>query len=865
MSECAWARCADYKAPSFDTPTEDYAILGGARLQVVHGGDEMRPLKVTLVEFSPSGGLFQFALQLGQGVAELGHHVELVTGRDPEFQPAVSGMRIVPILPTWHPGAARLESRLLHKARRPVRALRYVEAWRRLMRHLDHTQPDVVQWSDLRHMIDGWLIPRLASQSSGPAMVDLAHGPEPMVPRGGAGSMAAQPHLRRALAEAYRCMDAVFVLGERSRRQLLEAWPEVRRVDVIPHGDEHVFARDGLPPPDRCPPRVLLFGSLTWYKGVDLLLDAFSVVRNRIAEAELVVAGAVSADLDFAAVARRSSAVGGVTLLPGYVPADRVPDLFGGARVVVAPYRLANQSGVVHLAYTFGRPVVATNVGDLSEAVAHEVTGLLVPADDPTVLAAALVRLLDDPQEAARLGGAGARRLSQRASWNDVARQVVAVYQELVKEERSAGSAESSGRGAPGDLRAGNVSTAGRPRPPAAVAGVAVVGRGTRRLGVRPGGMSDGENLPCARNSASYLQVRRLAFTDSQVGTAWRRLQDEGGVRSPFLAWQWISAIVDVPEEFAGAEVIAVNSGRHVVGLLPILPLVGPGGLRTLGLAPRWLGADHLDLVAEAQCRDIAARAVADHLASRRDWEMLDLDGLDPSGSLVPQLRRHLRPPRFLPLPAVPVPAPYVRLEKSSRWWTSNAMKEAARKVRGAERTGGGFSVVKDPDEVAELVEELMELHNRRMGKRSEVFATAARRRFHLLAARRMADAGMARIYRLVAGGVNAGLQYDLVLGERIFFYQSGIVPEAGRSPGLTVVGQAIRSAADEGFKEFDLLRGDEFYKHRFATDTRQDTRLLVLRVTPRVAVYGGGWVFRKTARRLSRLVRTRTVGRGRP
>jgi hypothetical protein len=54
-----------------------------------------------------------------------------------------------------------------------------------------------------------------------------------------------------------------------------------------------------------------------------------------------------------------------------------------------------------------------------------------------------------------------------------------------------------------------------------------------------------------------------------------------------------------------------------------------------------------------------------------------------------------------------------------------------------------------------------MDLDNQRYAAISAVFATAARRRFHLLAAQRMADAGMVRIYRLVAEGRNAGLQWD--------------------------------------------------------------------------------------------------------
>jgi glycosyltransferase involved in cell wall biosynthesis len=267
-------------------------------------------------------------------------------------------------------------------------------------------------------------------------MVELTHAPEPMAAQVSREALGARPLMRRALADAYRHMDAVLVLGQRSRRQLLRAWPEAGRVEVIPHGDERIFLRDGVATPDRCPPRVLLFGTLTWYKGADLLLDAFQLVRAALPEAELVIAGAVARDVDFDGLARRASEIGGVTLRPGYVPSDRVAELFGGARVVVAPYRIANQSGVVHLAQSFGRPVVATDVGDLREAVLHEQTGLLVPADDPPAFAAALTRLLRDPDGAARLGRVGEQRLAAEASWAEVAARVVPLYQELVDARR---------------------------------------------------------------------------------------------------------------------------------------------------------------------------------------------------------------------------------------------------------------------------------------------------------------------------------------------------------------------------------------------------------------------------------------------
>jgi glycosyltransferase involved in cell wall biosynthesis len=96
--------------------------------------------------------------------------------------------------------------------------------------------------------------------------------------------------------------------------------------------------------------------------------------------------------------------------------------------VVVLPYRSATQSGIAHLAFSFGRPVVATMVGGLSEVVEHERTGLLVPPEDPHALAAAIERLISDAELRARLGEQAAHLSETRYGWNRVARIVLDHY-----------------------------------------------------------------------------------------------------------------------------------------------------------------------------------------------------------------------------------------------------------------------------------------------------------------------------------------------------------------------------------------------------------------------------------------------------
>ncbi len=389
-------------------------------------------MNVALVEFSPSGGLFQFAFQLGAALADRGHEVALLTGPDPELRSDRSGFRVLPVLPTWHPAPAGPEPALLRKARRAVRALAYVRAWRRCLTELRALSPDVVQWASWRFVVDGLFVRVLARRRPARVLVDLCHeSRRPSWPSEGVPE--SDRVLRWSIGGAFRRMDAVLVLGERAREDFRTVWPGVRRVEVVPHGDESVFLVSAVRPVADTSPCALFFGTLAGYKGLDVLLAAWALVRTRLPAAELVLAGAPG-DVDVPELQRRAVAVGGVRVWPGYVPMLDVPPLFAAARVVVAPYTRANQSGVVHLAQTFARPVVATTVGDLPDVVVDGETGLLVPPADVPALADALERLLRDVEEAELLGATGRERLTRAASWAEVARRTEAIYADLLRE-----------------------------------------------------------------------------------------------------------------------------------------------------------------------------------------------------------------------------------------------------------------------------------------------------------------------------------------------------------------------------------------------------------------------------------------------
>ena len=396
-------------------------------------------MRFVLVSLSPSGGLFQFSYQLGAHLAENGHEVELVTGPKPEISSRVPGFAVNDSLPTWHPGATAVESLLVRRTRRVARGARHVAALAKLVAHVQRRRPDVILWHEMRFAIDCWCLVIARRLLPDTVMATVMHEARPLAEQRRSGSLyRSSPVLIRSISMAVNRLDLIFVLGEKTRAELREHWDPPGDVVVIPHGDEGVFLADvDVVPVGSTGQHTLFFGTWIRHKGIDILLDSFEMVRAELPEATLTLAGAVAGDVDFDAIRRRASKIGGVTLHPGYVAMPAVPALMSEARVVAAPYLRANQSGVVHLAQTFGRPVVATAVGDIPSAVTHDVSGLLIEPGDCAALTTALLRLLRDPDLAARLGTEGQRRVQSEGSWTEIATKVHDAAQRLASEKKA--------------------------------------------------------------------------------------------------------------------------------------------------------------------------------------------------------------------------------------------------------------------------------------------------------------------------------------------------------------------------------------------------------------------------------------------
>lgn len=115
---------------------------------------------------------------------------------------------------------------------------------------------------------------------------------------------------------------------------------------------------------------MLFFGLVRAYKGLDLLLDAFGMVKDQLPDLQLIIAGEFYEHEDkYRAQIASLGLTDRVIIRNEFIPDDDLRKYFGAADLIVQPYKTATQSGVTQVAFHFEKPMLVTNVGGLGEIV----------------------------------------------------------------------------------------------------------------------------------------------------------------------------------------------------------------------------------------------------------------------------------------------------------------------------------------------------------------------------------------------------------------------------------------------------------------------------------------------------------------
>jgi glycosyltransferase involved in cell wall biosynthesis len=413
-------------------------------------GGPHEPLRIALLAYrgNPhSGGQGVYVRHLSRELVALGHHVEVLSGPPyPNVAPEVPLVE-VPSLDLYRPTdpfrtPARAEFRnfvdvaefaLMCTAGFPE-PLTFSLRARRVLRgrrgdfDLVHDN-QCLGYGILGIARDGLpVVATLHHPITVDRRLDLAHAPDwkrRLTLRRWYGFVRMQKRVVRRLPR-------VITVSESSARDLCEemgARPE--RVAVVPVGVDPSHFRP-LPDVARLPGRIMTTASADVpLKGLLPLIEAVAKVRTE-RPAELVVVGQPREGSQVPAAIERLGLEGAVHLV-GAVDDRRMITLYAEAQVAVVPSLYEGFSLPAIEAMACGVPLVATTGGALPEVVGRDgATGLLVPPGDPSALAGAIGRLLDDADLRRRVGDAGRRRVLDRFTWQATARATVEQYRAVL-------------------------------------------------------------------------------------------------------------------------------------------------------------------------------------------------------------------------------------------------------------------------------------------------------------------------------------------------------------------------------------------------------------------------------------------------
>lgn len=238
----------------------------------------------------------------------------------------------------------------------------------------------------------------------------------------------------------YSIADSIIVQAKPNIKRINEKFDNISdKVVYIPHGNfiEHVKiiekdkARELLNI-DKNKRVILFFGQIKKVKGLDVLIKGYAdlVKETNDDNLLLLIAGKVWGD-DFhkyEQLIKKLNIENNVRLDIKYIPDEEISWYYNAADINVLPYREVYQSGVIHLAYAYKTPVIATRVGSFPEVIIDNISGILIEKDNHKELSEAIKRVIYNDTELNKMGEVGRKYIEENFSWDKISEDIERLY-----------------------------------------------------------------------------------------------------------------------------------------------------------------------------------------------------------------------------------------------------------------------------------------------------------------------------------------------------------------------------------------------------------------------------------------------------
>jgi glycosyltransferase involved in cell wall biosynthesis len=280
--------------------------------------------------------------------------------------------------------------------------------------------------------LDYWLI--ILLHLAGRRVIYTAHNPFPHEPK--AGDI-------RKYCRIYRKVNHIIALTQYTRNEIaVHCGISHEKISVLPHGDyEALFSRysinNKLAKEVRQKARdrkiIAFLGHIRPYKGLEVFVDAFELIKQRMPDSFFLIAGSVLVGdkEDREEMLAKSCNSNDLWADLRFVSVEDIKAYLSVIDVLVQPYISASQSGNTVMAYAAGIPVISTNVGGLSEMTEDGKTGYVIAPGGPEAIADAVSKCFEGDNYK-KMSQNARRAATEQFNWEKIAEQTAAAYRQVI-------------------------------------------------------------------------------------------------------------------------------------------------------------------------------------------------------------------------------------------------------------------------------------------------------------------------------------------------------------------------------------------------------------------------------------------------
>lgn len=178
---------------------------------------------------------------------------------------------------------------------------------------------------------------------------------------------------------------------------------------------------------------ILFIGLIRKYKGLDILLESLKYLDDKL-ELNVTIAG--KPDMDLSGVFRLSEEINNIeiTWITEWLSEEKMENLFHSNFIVVLPYKDIDTSGMIHLAMSYGKIVIATNIGGIKDIINNNVTGLLFEKNNIKQLSELICEVVMNKKKYQKIGDNAAKEMDNKHSVCNIGKDLTGLYRKIIKE-----------------------------------------------------------------------------------------------------------------------------------------------------------------------------------------------------------------------------------------------------------------------------------------------------------------------------------------------------------------------------------------------------------------------------------------------